>query len=292
MRLSYTLILLHFAFAANSQISVSKTVAPEISVKKYDSTYNYNDDLKILIGQDLYLLPVPNYLGYNYYNEIKSDSLGRKTAFPIVGQRTKNNSDSVAGRTYKFISLSKPFVDVDLLKMKDLKSGRIVYYKRHQNLGRYDWPYVVQGYFEKLEKNYKNKIYVSRTSKYLKVPNTADSIKIDIGDTFTVESLTLLAHRNYQYGAVITNANGKEMLIHKSNIDNALTLENAKNYKSKYPSFYQAILENKIKIGMPKAALILSWGEPDEINSSSYTDQWVYGNQYVYLENGKVKAWN
>jgi len=57
----------------------------------------------------------------------------------------------------------------------------------------------------------------------------------------------------------------------------------------------QTIRKEKIVIGMPDWALTLSWGNPDRIHrtvtSSSINEQWVYGNSYVYVENGVVTGW-
>lgn len=55
------------------------------------------------------------------------------------------------------------------------------------------------------------------------------------------------------------------------------------------------ILEKKIALGMSEKALIESWGKPEDINTSvgswGVHKQYVYDSQYVYVENGKVTAW-
>lgn len=55
------------------------------------------------------------------------------------------------------------------------------------------------------------------------------------------------------------------------------------------------ILEKKIALGMSEKALIKSWGKPDDINTSvgrwGVHKQYVYGSQYVYVENGEITAW-
>ena len=43
---------------------------------------------------------------------------------------------------------------------------------------------------------------------------------------------------------------------------------------------------------MTKEMVIFAWGEPNDINVSSYSEQWVYDNNYVYFKNNKVTAWN
>ena len=54
------------------------------------------------------------------------------------------------------------------------------------------------------------------------------------------------------------------------------------------------ILDGKIKIGMSKAMCKASWGEPSNINTSTGSwgthEQWVYGNSYVYFENGRITS--
>jgi len=52
------------------------------------------------------------------------------------------------------------------------------------------------------------------------------------------------------------------------------------------------IKNHKIKIGMSEYQVMISWGKPNKINRASYGDQWVYENQYLYFENGKLKSFN
>jgi hypothetical protein len=65
----------------------------------------------------------------------------------------------------------------------------------------------------------------------------------------------------------------------------------------KYGSFAATrILEGKIWIGMTEQMLLESWGKPEDINSTvtryGTSKQFVYGlGRYVYVENGKVDAW-
>ena len=61
---------------------------------------------------------------------------------------------------------------------------------------------------------------------------------------------------------------------------------------SKYGNIVDVALHKKVKVGMPLELLLISWGEPDKINKSSYGDQYVYGRQYVYVEGKTVTAWN
>lgn len=57
---------------------------------------------------------------------------------------------------------------------------------------------------------------------------------------------------------------------------------------------WNLITQAKIKVGMSESDLILSWGEPKKINqtvtSGKISKQFVYYDQYVYTENGKVTS--
>lgn len=54
------------------------------------------------------------------------------------------------------------------------------------------------------------------------------------------------------------------------------------------------ILEGKVQIGMTKAMCRESWGTPDNINKSigawGTHEQWVYGNSYLYFEEGRLTS--
>lgn len=80
------------------------------------------------------------------------------------------------------------------------------------------------------------------------------------------------------------------------------TMPDSENYKkecrrylvNKNPSWSQEIknkiLDGKISIGMTKEQAIVSWGNPKDINrtvvGSGVHEQWVYGSQFLYFDNG------
>jgi hypothetical protein len=55
-----------------------------------------------------------------------------------------------------------------------------------------------------------------------------------------------------------------------------------------------AIQQQKIKVGMSPEQATLSWGKPKKINKSvgawGVHEQWVYGTQYLYFENGRLSS--
>ena len=55
------------------------------------------------------------------------------------------------------------------------------------------------------------------------------------------------------------------------------------------------IADGIIFIGMKREHLLMSWGEPNDINQTVGSwgthEQFVYGSQYVYVENGVITSW-
>lgn len=108
---------------------------------------------------------------------------------------------------------------------------------------------------------------------------------------------------------VVDNQGQKHSIMENLSLTNALTLEDEDNlfidhYKFSDPekafpripkSDWNLIRQGRIQIGMSKDACKLSWGEPDDINTSrgrwGVHEQWVYPrHKYVYFENGKLTA--
>lgn len=113
-----------------------------------------------------------------------------------------------------------------------------------------------------------------------------------------------------QHEILVIDGQGKKYSIQTNlSLTNALTLEDEDNifidyYKFSDPekafpripkSDWNLIRQGKIRMGMSKDACNLSWGEPDDINTSKGSwgahEQWVYpNNRYVYFDNGKLSA--
>lgn len=68
------------------------------------------------------------------------------------------------------------------------------------------------------------------------------------------------------------------------------------DYKKLYPKVknWNAIKNRNVLIGMTPQEVELAWGRPRDINVSEgiwgVHEQWVYDDEYVYFENGKVSA--
>ena len=101
------------------------------------------------------------------------------------------------------------------------------------------------------------------------------------------------------------NKNNATILIsgsfkdNKYNFDIDKYLFSSTYYKQKginTASYWYKLAKNQeIEMNMPEQYLILSWGKPEKINSSTGSwgthKQYVYARQYVYVENGKITSW-
>jgi hypothetical protein len=56
----------------------------------------------------------------------------------------------------------------------------------------------------------------------------------------------------------------------------------------------QTIDKNELSIGMTAEQVQLSWGKPTRINTTTNArterEQWIYGRDYIYVENGVVRS--
>ena len=101
----------------------------------------------------------------------------------------------------------------------------------------------------------------------------------------------------FELALLVQNDKGQKFLfaLHTRylNIQRILTKQEAEAYRLKFgEKNWNAILNEEILIGFTEEMTKVSWGEPDKINRSSNSDQWVYGERYLYFENGLFKSFN
>ncbi|MCR4940383.1 MAG: DUF2845 domain-containing protein, partial [Treponemataceae bacterium] len=75
----------------------------------------------------------------------------------------------------------------------------------------------------------------------------------------------------------------------------AFTKEQSDVYLEKFgEDKWNTILAEKVSVGMTKEMCRLSWGEPKRVNKtiteSVIREQWVYGSNYLYFENGILSS--
>lgn len=311
----------------NGQIT-TKSVADkkEPETTPYDSTRNFvGEDVRQYIGQELYLKPKSeSSRKYGYRGFIKDykkslrvlildkDSAGLMDYMKSVLNKSNvykccdsynSKYDDLSGRYFKVIDVHKypkagdylysyPYGKEFYLQLEDKETKETCYYE-YDSRSEYFFPFIIVGYWEKYKNDNIGKQFVIRylEDELLDV-NTGEQVEFTNGSTWKCTELTI-EEKYYIMVLIFENDKGQQI---KSN-GNKGTLyywekSVADKYKGKFGSYWTTILEGKVKIGMTEEMVRLSWGDPDKINKASYGDQWVYGNQYLYFENGMLKSFN
>jgi len=109
------------------------------------------------------------------------------------------------------------------------------------------------------------------------------------------EALALREKRAKEYKSKLDEEAEKENEKYKK-IKKANEVNRLASLTSKFgQTAAKKILEKKIWIGMTKEMAVESWGMPQDINrtvgSFGIHEQWIYGNTYLYFEDGKLTSW-
>ncbi len=140
------------------------------------------------------------------------------------------------------------------------------------------------------------------TIALLTTPELRDAVSdlstMDSPDPQTVQWLRLAraewGKRAYEEkGAVVMDA--AKLMCPKSE---RRSTDRLKQAMAKHPEWGDDVLAavtcHYVQIGMTPAQVRASWGDPEEVNRTilpgTVHEQWVYGNSYVYLEDGIVTA--
>lgn len=165
------------------------------------------------------------------------------------------------------------------------------------------FPFMVVSHLNWLKKQFVGKRFIIKNSRFILHNDilTGDSIAASSRIPWKVTEISL-----YDWGVrqefvcVLTDGKYTTLLpveyFEQERISAKRTIFEKNEWDklvSKYGlSVMSDVLSNKIRVGMPKQLLIMSWGNPQRINSASYGDQYVYNGQYVYVKGGKVTSWN
>lgn len=282
----------------------------------YDSLSNFQEtNVECLINQTLYLKGVKAELqkyGYkNFFNDYKKD-VSLKTSFKDKVYQCcdgyNSRYDSLTGKYFKIIKVIKhPKAENDYtglyencyyLKLNIQNTKDTIYYKY---LSKYDFPFIVEGYFKKLQKLYIGKSYVfgNFTNEIKKESvdiETGEKVKLIIGEKWKCIDL-IVDEKDFNLCFIISNNKQKILLNYQDEFLNSEKYFNlfnsidADRYKKKFGiDNWNTILQSKLKLGMTKEMCKLSWGEPETINKTisknRKSEQWVYSKNYIYFENG------
>lgn len=299
------LICILFPLFVNSQIKIgNKTTITPNKYEKYDSTYNYpKDNIYALIGQDLYIKPLNDNLkkfGYrHFYEDYNTEKIYDKNPFGsskydnLEGQTFKLNNIIAVDNKKKYNSYSITGLDKNKLYYFQLtKDDNILYFLYTPYESSY--PFISLGYFEKIKKENINKkfYYKSRNNNITHDYKTGKEIELKPLELWTCVDV-ILNPTSYEIELVFSNGVNQIDEYYKHCSYFMKPKELCDLYKEQFGDNFSLAMNNKICVGMEDVLVLLAWGNPDKINSDSFgTYQWVYKDQYVYIEDGKVKAFN
>lgn len=314
------LILNNFCFA---QITTTRNPIKKdkVSTIKYDSLKNFlGNNINQYLNQELYLkgkdesLRKYGYAGF-FYDYKKSTSSLKNTYKPIMPLNKsyiekdigggKSEYDSIAEKYFKVIGIheySELIVDnlympvKYFLELEEKESKEIIYYE-YNNKFEHSFPFIMVGYFIKLEEAQINKLFVLGRTEFRYGQKfdieTGLPIKFNNGAIWKCIGLTIYGS-NYFLSYILQDENNQKFTILHTNFNkefNIYSVKDAENYKKKFGvTNWNNLLLGKVTLGMTKEMCELSWGKPDNINrtisSGRKSEQWVYENNFLYFENG------
>ena len=284
-----------------SQITTTKSAATKLdkNVAKRDSSKNY-------YGED-----VMQYLNRKVYLKQKDESLreyGYEKIYDYLPEKEDYDEydyDEVAGKYYNVTDVIPASFNQSkyFLKMVQEGNNKTYYYEYDVNSDAF-FNLILVDHFEWLKKKYiGTKVYSKGTNPYGNRDGAFDYVtgnKVDFstGTEWTIKDVTI-EEKYFSLAFIIENNNNDKLLIEVRWLNYPQWLLMGENYryiKEKHPEYLESVINRELKIGMSKDIVILSWGKPDKINKSVFgnvvKEQWVYNNQYIYFENGILKAAN
>ncbi len=308
------LFMLLSASFITAQISTTHVVvkAKDESILSYDSTENFlTDNIERYIGQRLYLKEKREGLrkyGYsNFFVDYKNEY-----SLPSSQNAYKNNGstfsryEQMAGKYFTVLDVlchpkaetSSFYKDIYYLKLLDEDENDVVYFKSSFKF-EYDFPFIVVGFYEKQKKDVIGKKYIFTNHNLRNKINieTGDTVEFKPNEAWECVDITV-SNLDYEFSILIKNAKGEKIMlpfrvIQNKHHKNSYNLHEAQKYQRKFGLInWLRILDGDVRVGFTEEMVKLSWGEPDYINRSSYSDQWVYDYDYLYFEGGILKAFN
>lgn len=292
------LFLLVTLFSANvkAQVTIARPAEPQPVVIPYDSLRNFlANDYMGYVGQELYVKPRFEKLQKYGYEHFYTD-FGKTTYRPADARRPRNTQyEALAEKTLKVIGASKArgIIGEEIYLTMTLDADTLYY--RYDPLSFATFPFITVGYLQK-----KKNQNVGVTSILREVePQTTDfrtggTISLNVGSQWECTDIALDGQYLEKLIMVFANESGATFSIKEDVYDDYFIPESlANSIKVLYGTdWLECVLRKQIKKGMPGMVVRYAFGTPEQINKSSYGEQWVYKHQFVYLENDKVTGWN
>ena len=270
-------------------IAQVRVIEPPVDEKKeicYDSINNAPGlQVEGMVGQELFLAPIiEQFQEFGY------------TGLYCSSNKEPAPHDEVANHTFRVISVKEqeyPFSGYNM-DLENIDTGIHYRYSYDPLFYPDSWPFITMGYKAKFEAMNKGKTFVSRGHVSKKDVNTGNNIEKEGGDLWIFQEIVAKSSVGTDaLGYLFTNKENVTVVFYRNEMHNMFPKSIIDKYRKQYSKVMcDTALKGRIKIGMPKDLVVVAWGEPKDINISSYSEQWVYEESYVYFKNGKVIAWN
>lgn len=309
--------LIVMASISFGQITTTKVAArsEQVNNTPYDSLQNFlaNDVYKYL-GQELYLKGKAESLrkyGYDGFSKdyTKDRLLNQSNVYKCCDSYNSKYNELVE-KYFKVLEIIKHPKATEneylygtkfYLKLQEKVTGDIVYFE-YSSKYEHTFPFIVVGFFEKQKKLNVGQqfVFADKTLEGSTDIGTGKVIPVKTGQKWKCLDLTI-EEQFYNLSLVIENSSGEkatishETVFGKWHYGRAYSSAEADNYRKKFGiEDFDRILTGKVKIGMTKEMCRLSWGEPKSINETitagKKTEQWVYSDNYLYLDNNILTA--
>ena len=302
----YSLILVAMLAAASADGQVStRPVAPESAVKTdavFDGSVNYlGSDPKGYVGEELFLPGLPESLrryGWSGFCQL----------LPCGIAVSPEPYDALAGK-YLRVEAVEPAPagvgnsEVFILTLTE-KGSDLRWYYRYKADSPHSFPFVAVKYFERQKRALVGRRFVSRGWNSHVVNGTVHDINTGRDVAFSPGTMwkctdVSIEERFFALVMILRNDKGEEVPFSVERVADPVSIlsaEEAGRIKRVHgEANYRAILDQKVRIGMSKPQVELSWGKPRDINrtvtrNGGTSEQWVYPDNYVYFDGGKVSA--
>lgn len=265
---------------------------------KYDSLANFvGKNAKAYKGQELYLKGLSKsshsfgYSGFILNYKEDNDIMNEEKNIYKPNNNYNSRYEDLVSRYFHVLDViehpkvneAKEYQDIFYLKLQELSSNDIVYY-RYDTKAEFTFPFVVRGYLEKQKELLHGKKYVV-SDNVLKLSRnivTGTALVFQSGEQWECIDVTIDNKEN-AIAVVLKNKQGLRTSIPISHLEETegmrkvFTAEEATALTKKYNSNnFRRILQNKIRTGMTKDMTMLAWGKPTEIEKEGKNEVWVY----------------
>lgn len=318
-----TLVLCIVSSVCFGQISIKETKQIEEPEERvvFDSTKNFLGMFSVesYQGQVLFVRPKESSSQANGYDNFKKwpYDISKFSAYQV---HYGHDAESSHFNTNYWDLAYKYFIVDSVVKLRGgYEYGKyILYLTERDNIEnkccfvydpkmKYDFPFLVVSHYNFIINNYVNKEFMTVRNDKLSVSRVTDismnedgnlQCELVIGkDTIYLMDMNLYFKRNKEDARWIELNGEKHLFFARTDWENKNKFIEKAEW-NKLVNLYgvemmKCVLTGSLRIGMPVALMYLSWGEPDEIHSSSYgVTQYIYMDDYVYVKNGRITSWH